>query len=356
MITKRILYFLLIPLLLVFSCQGDKPKQESRKGALSSSGYGQTLELIKERGKVICGVNAHLPGFGFLSPDGKYAGLDVDFCRALSTAIFNTPDKVEYRPLTSKERFAALQTGEVDVLIRNTTWTLTRETELGANFGPVVFYDGQGMMVSKRSGVKTLKDLDGATIGVTTGTTTELNLADQMAANGLEYTPVVFETGDELYSAFNAGRVDAVTDDRSGLVSRQTTLSHPEESVILDLIMSKEPLAPMLRHGDDQWYDVVTWTIFATIAAEEHGITSQNVEEISKTSTDPRIRKLLGIEGNMGRKIGLTDDWALNIIKHVGNYGEIYKRNLGVNSVFNLPRGLNRQYMDGGVMYAPPFR
>ncbi len=324
--------------------------------APAPQGYGATLKAVKERGKLICGVNGQLPGFSYVNAQGEYEGFDVDFCKALAAAIFGDPTKVEYRPLTAKERFTALQTGEIDVLIRNTTWTLTRDTELGANFVATTFYDGQGIMVPKDSGVTKLEDLDGASICVATGTTTELNLADQMAARGINYTPVVFETADQVFGAYEEGRCDAVTTDKSGLVSRRVTLKNPENHIILDVTLSKEPLGPVVRHGDDQWFDIVQWVVFATFTGEEFGITSQNVDDVKATTEDPNVKKFLGLEGEMGQKLGLSDDWAYNIIKMVGNYAEIYDRNLGPNTPFNLPRGLNASWKDGGLLYAPPIR
>ncbi len=319
-------------------------------------GYGATLKVVKERGYIICGVNGQLPGFSYVDQEGKWSGFDVDFCRALAAAIFGDPDKVEYRPLTAKERFTALQTGEIDVLIRNTTWTLTRDTELGVNFTATTFYDGQGFMVPKDSGIESLKDLNGARICVATGTTTELNLADVMAAEGLDYEPVVFETADQVFAAYEEGTCDAVTTDKSGLVSRKAVLKEPEAHVILDVTVSKEPLGPVVRHGDDQWYDIVQWVVYATFAAEEYGITSQNVDQVKAETKHPEVKRILGVEGEMGQKLGLDNDWAYNIIKLVGNYAEIYDRNLGPDTPFNLPRGLNASYVDGGLLYAPPFR
>lgn len=325
-------------------------------GATAPSGYGETLKTVKERGNVICGVNGQLPGFSYVNAQGEYEGFDVDFCQALAAAIFGDPAKVEYRPLTAKERFTALQTGEIDVLIRNTTWTLSRDTELGANFVATTFYDGQGIMVPKDSGVTKLEDLNGASICVATGTTTELNLADQMSARGIDYTPVVFETADQVFGAYEEGRCDAVTTDKSGLISRKVTLKNPDAHIILDETLSKEPLGPVVRHGDDQWFDIVQWVVFATFTGEEFGITSQNVDEVKATTQDPNVKKFLGLEGEMGQKLGLDNDWAYNIIKMVGNYAEIYDRNLGPDTPFNLPRGLNASWKDGGLLYAPPIR
>ncbi|MDQ7028273.1 MAG: transporter substrate-binding domain-containing protein [Ardenticatenia bacterium] len=316
---------------------------------------GSLLEVVKQRGKLICGANANLPGFGYLDQEGNYAGFDIDFCRALAAAIFDDPDAVEFRPLTAKERFTAVQTGEVDVLIRNTTWTLTRDASVGMDFGVVTFYDGQGIMVRKEDNITTLEDLQGAAICVTTGTTTELNLADQMRARGIEYTPVVFETADNTFGAYEEGRCDAVTTDKSGLVSRKSLLQDPEAHVILDATLSKEPLGPAVLQGDPIWHDVVMWTVFATIQAEEFGITSENVDDFLN-SEDPGIRRFLGLEGELGENLGLTNDFAYRVIKNVGNYGEIYDRNLGPGTPFELPRGLNDLWTRGGLLYSPPFR
>jgi len=326
------------------------------KGGNTPSGYGSTLKAVKERGHLVCGVNAELPGFGYVDKQGNYKGFDVDFCHAVAAAIFGDPNKVEFRPLTAKERFTALQTGEIDVLIRNTTWTLTRDTELGANFAATTFYDGQGIMVRKDSGIKKLEDLQGAKICVATGTTTELNLADQMAAHGVKYTPVVFEKADQVYGAYDEGRCDAVTSDKSQLVSRRTTLKNPSDHVILDITLSKEPLGPVVRQGDDQWFDIINWVVFATFTGEEMGINSKNVDKIKATTQNPNVKKFLGLEGEMGQKLGLSDDWAYNIIKYVGNYAEIYNRNLGPGTPFDLPRGLNNSWINGGLLYAPPIR
>ena len=362
-----ILLLLLAAVLVVAACAGQQPAEKPAEQQPAQQEPAQqeptpvpevksTLETVKARGKLICGVNQAVPGFGFLQPDGSFAGFDIDFCKALSSAIFGNPDSVEYRPLNAKQRFTALQAGEIDVLIRNTTWTLTRDTELGANFAPTTFYDGQGITVRKDSGINTLEDLEGASICVSAGTTTELNLADQMAARGINYTPVVFETADETTGAYLDGRCDAYTTDKSGLVARMSLFPNPEEHKILDETLSKEPLGPVVRHGDDQWFDIVTWMVFATFTGEEYGVNSQNVDDMKANATDPNIRKLLGVEGDMGAKLGLSNDWAYNIIKQVGNYAEIYDRNLGPNTVFNLPRGMNSSYVDGGLLYAPPIR
>ncbi|NOZ51001.1 MAG: amino acid ABC transporter substrate-binding protein [Chloroflexi bacterium] len=348
---------LIVSVLVISACASAAPAPAEQKASEPAQSTTQsTLDVVKARGKLICGSNQAVPGFGFLQTDGSFAGFDIDFCKALSAAIFGDPSKVEYRPLSAKQRFTALQAGEIDVLIRNTTWTLTRDTELGANFAPTTFYDGQGITVRRDSGVNTLEDLAGASICVASGTTTELNLADQMASRGIAYTPVVFETADETTSAYLDGRCDAYTTDKSGLVARMSLFPNPQDHKILEETLSKEPLGPVVRQGDDQWFDVVKWTVFATFTGEEMGITSQNVDDAKANAKDPNVRKLLGLEGDMGQKLGLSNDWAYNIIKMVGNYAEIYNRNLGPDTVFNLARGLNASWVDGGLLYAPPIR
>lgn len=328
----------------------------SAPAVVAPAGYGVTLENVKARGNLICGVNSQVPGFGYVDANGQYSGFDVDFCRALAAAIFGDATKVEFRPVTAAERFTALQSGEIDVLSRNTTWSLVRDTELAGNFTHTTFYDGQGMMVPADSGLNTLEDLDGGTICVQTGTTTELNLADVMAANGISYTPAVFEDADSTFAAYSEGRCDAVTTDKSGLVSRRTVLADPDAHVILDVTMSKEPLGPMVRHGDDQWFDIAQWTVYTLIAGEEFGITSANVDDVKASATAPEVMRLLGLEGDLGLKLGLDNDWAYNILKLVGNYEEVYNRNLGPDTPTYIPRGLNSLYSDGGLLYAPPFR
>lgn len=323
---------------------------------VAPTGYGVTLETVKSRGNLVCGVNSQVPGFGYVDANGNYAGIDVDYCRALAAAIFGDADKVEFRPVTAAERFTALQSGEIDILSRNTTWTLVRDTELGGNFVHTTFYDGQGMMVPAGSGITTLQDLEGGTICVQTGTTTELNLADVMASLGVSYTPAVFEDADSTFTAYSEGRCDAVTTDKSGLVARRTVLADPAAHVILDVTMSKEPLGPMVRHGDDQWFDIAQWTVFAMFAGEEFGITSANVDSVKASAIAPEVKRLLGVEGDMGLKLGLSNDFAYNIIKLVGNYEEVYNRNLGPDTPTYIPRGLNSLYTDGGLLYAPPFR
>jgi len=293
---------------------------------------GGRLADVQSRGQLICGVNGSLPGFSFLEEGtGTWSGFDADFCRAIAAAVLGDPEAVEFRPLSADERSTALQTGEVDVLIRNTTWTVSRDTAWGL-FAPTTFYDGQGMMVTTATGAESLEDLAGATICVQSGTTTELNLTDQMRALGVEFTPQVFGDIDATYEAYAQGRCDAVTSDRSQLVARRTQLENPDDHVILDVVMSKEPLGPVAPLGDDQWFNVVKWVVFATFEAEEQGIDSTNVEEMRDTSENPVIRRLLGVQpdaGELAAGLGLEDDWVVNVITAVGNYAEIYDRNLG---------------------------
>lgn len=316
---------------------------------------GNMLQKVMDRGTLICGINGGLPGFSNLEPDGNYSGMDVEFCHAVAAAIFGDADAVEFRQLSTQERFTALQTGEVDVLFRNTTWTLSRDSEVGLDFGPTIFYDGQGIMVLKELGATTLEDLEGGTICVQSGTTTELNLTDQFRARGIEFEPVVFEEIDPTYTAYDEGRCDAVTSDKSQLLARRTTLQNPEDHEILDVTLSKEPLGPAIAQGDSQWRDVISWVVYSTIQAEEFGISSENVEDFM-TSEDPNIQRFMGVEGNLGQMLGLSDDFAVNVVSNVGNYGEIYERNLGPDTPFDLARGPNAQWTDGGLLYSPPFR
>jgi len=327
--------------------------------APAPAGFGETLKKVKARGKLICGVNDQVPGFGFLDKGtGAFSGFDVDFCKAVAAAVFGDITKIEYRAVNAEQRFPALQSGEVDVLIRNTTWTLTRDTSNTANFVHTTFYDGQGIMVLKKSNITKLADLKGATICVQKGTTTELNLADQMAANKITYNPVVVDTAAASTAAYEAGRCDALTTDKSALTSLISTLKVPADTVIMDVTLSKEPLGPMVRQGDDQWFDIVQWTIFTTFAAEEFGITSANVDAVKAKDARPEVNRLTGADATakMGTKLGLGDDFAFNIIKMVGNYAEIYDRNLGPKTKTYIPRGFNSLYVNGGVLYAPPFR
>ena len=316
------------------------------------------LESVKNNGFLRCGVNSGVPGFGFLNEQGEFTGFDVDFCRAIATAIFGDPTAVEFRPLTAAERFTALQTNEIDVLIRNTTWTFTRDVELGTDFGPTTFYDGQGMMVRKDSGFTSLNDMGGATICVLSGTTTELNLADAFASRGLTYDALVFDRSEETAAAYDQGRCDGLTSDKSQLAGLRTQMSDPSAHMILPETMSKEPLGPVWAHGDQQWGDLVRWLVNGIIIAEEKGITSANVEEIAAgTPEDPEVARLLGLEGEFGALLGLAPDFMVNVIREVGNYGEIYERHLGPEGT-DIPRAgsFNALYKDGGLLYAPPWR
>ena len=324
--------------------------------AASQSGFGETLATVQDRGFVICGGNANVPGFGFLDTEGNFSGFDIDFCKAVAAAVFGDATKFEIRALSSQERFTALQSGEIDVLIRNTTWTLSRDTDLKTNFVHTTFYDGQGFIVRKADGITTLEDLDGGTVCVQTGTTTEANLADTMAARGINYEPVVYEDVEVGWTTYEEGRCDAYTTDKSGLVARQILLQVPDDHTILDETISKEPLGPVVRHGDDQWFDIVQWVVFATFFAEEHDITSENVDDIMASTTNPREMSFFGTEGELGAFLGLSSDWAYNVISQVGNYEEIYNRNLGPDTPTYIPRGLNSLYTDGGLLYAPAWR
>ena len=318
---------------------------------------GNTLEAVRSRGTLRCAGNQSVPGFGYINPDtNEFEGFDIDFCRVFAVAALGDATALEVRPTTANERFPVLQTGEVDVLSRNTTLTISRDTSLGLNFAPVTFYDGQGMMVRIDSDIDTLEGLAGGTICVQSGTTTEKNLADVYRALGVEFTPVVFDDADATREAYDQGQCDGFTTDKSGLVSQQILLADPAAHMILDATMSKEPLAPAVRHGDDNWFDIVKWSVYCTIAAEEMGIDSTNVDSFLG-GEDPVIQNLLGEAGDLGVAMGVNNDFCYQIVKQVGNYGEIYDRNLGPDTPFNLPRGLNALYTtDGGIQYAPPFR
>lgn len=318
---------------------------------LLAEGEESVLDRVKNRGRLICGVHGGLPGFSFLSEDGKWSGFDVDYGRAIAAAVLGSPDKVEFVPLKAPERFPALQTGEIDVLIRNTTWTLTRDTQVGADFAPPTFYDGQGFMLHKELGITSIEELAGASIGVTSGSTTELNLTDTMRALGIEFNPVVYEEIDTLYNSYQQGRCDVVTADKSQLVARRQVLKDPEAHVILDAMISKEPLGPVTVHGDNKWNDVVSWVVYATFFAEEHGITEANVGAFE--TGNPEIKRFLGKTGNTGKQLGLSKDWAYQVVGAVGNYGEIFERNL---TPLGLPRGVNKPWTQGGLLYAMPFR
>jgi general L-amino acid transport system substrate-binding protein len=315
----------------------------------------KTLDTVKQRGSLSCGVNVGLAGFSQPDDKGNWTGLDVDYCRAIAAAIFGDDKKVKYVPTTAKERFTALQSGEIDVLVRNTTWTMSRDSTLGLSFAGVNYYDGQGFMVKKSIGVKSAKELNGATVCVQTGTTTELNLADYFKVNNMTYKPVVFEKLDETVQAYLAGRCDVYTTDQSGLYSIRVQQPKPEDHVVLPEIISKEPLGPSVRQGDSQWLTIVKWVHFALINAEELGITQANVDQMAN-SPNPDVKRFVGKEGDFGKGVGLDNDWAVKIIKAVGNYGELFERNVGTGSRLGIARGLNRLWDKGGIQYAPPIR
>lgn len=340
---------------LLAACSDLTTTGSSNSSDSSSGAKPGRLDTVLQRGKLICGVSGEVPGFSFVDQNGKYSGIDVDFCRAIASALFDDPEKVEYRNLNAKERFTALQTGEIDVLSRNSTWTLGRDTSTGLEFAPTTFYDGQGMMVRKDSGIKNLEGLKNASICAQTGTTSELNLADQMRKRNIPYKPVTFEDVNATFAAYQAERCSAVTADRSALVSRRTLLPTPQDHVVLDAVLSKEPLAPAVSNGDSKWSDTVKWIVYATINAEELGIDSKNVAQQAGSSSS-EVKRFLGAEGDLGKGMGLSPDFTLRVVKHVGNYGEIYDRNLGKSSRFNLPRGLNNLWTKGGLLYSPPFR
>ncbi|MBY8918736.1 amino acid ABC transporter substrate-binding protein [Nitratireductor rhodophyticola] len=318
-----------------------------------------TLDDVKAKGHVQCGVNTGLIGFSAPDDQGNWKGLDVDFCRAVAAAIFDDPDAVQFTPLSAKDRFTALQSGEVDVLSRNTTWTISRDTALGLNFAGVTYYDGQGFMINEKKleGINSALQLSGAAVCVQAGTTTELNLADYFKANNMEYSPVVFEKFEEVNAAYDAGRCDVYTTDQSGLYAVRLNLSNPDDHVVLPEIISKEPLGPAVRHGDDQWFDIVKWVYYALVNAEELGISQANLDE-KMGSDNPEVRRLLGTEDGtkLGTDLGLTNDFAVRAIKHVGNYGEIFERNVGAESPLKISRGINALWTKGGLQYGMPIR
>ncbi len=323
--------------------------------ALAQGQGARTLEQVKARGFLSCGSNPGLAGFGMPDDKGTWAGLDVDLCRAVSAAIFNDPNKVKFIPLTAKDRFTALQSGEIDVLARNGTWTQSREAELGLLWAGVNYYDGQGFMVRKKLNVSSALELSGASVCVQQGTTTELNLADYFRSNNMKYEVVAFATSNEAVKAYDSGRCDAYTTDASGLYSERLKLMNADEHVVLPEVISKEPLGPAVRQGDDQWFNVVKWTHYAMLNAEELGVTKANVDDKLK-SPNPEIRRLLGAEGDFGKAMGLTPDWAYRIVQHVGNYGEVFNRSVGENSRLKIKRGLNNLWNKGGLQFAPPVR
>ncbi len=316
-----------------------------------------TLDDVKARGHLQCGISTGLAGFSFQDANGEWNGFDVDMCRAVAAAIFGDPNAIQFTPTTGKTRFTALASGEVDTLFRNTTWTFSRDTDLKFDFAGVNYYDGQGFLVPKALGVSSAKELDGATVCIQTGTTTELNLADFFRINNISYEPVPIETNAEAEQKYLAGACDAYTTDASGLAATRATFQNPQDHIILPEIISKEPLGPAVRHGDNQWGDIVRWTLNALVAAEELGITQENVEELAKAPTDnPEINRLLGTEGEYGAMTGLPKDWAVHAIKARGNYGEIFDRHIGPDTQIGLERGLNALWTNGGILYTPPFR
>jgi general L-amino acid transport system substrate-binding protein len=318
---------------------------------------GKTLDAIKQRGQLICGVNPSLPGFSAADSQGNWAGLDVDVCKALAATILNDDKKIKWVPLNAAQRFAALQSGEVDILSRNTTWTLTRDASLGLHFTGTTYYDGQGFMVTKKSKITSAKQLKGATVCVQSGTTTEKNLNDYSKSAGLNMKPVVFETQEATNKAYFSGRCQVYTTDASGLASvRNKEAGNPEDHVILPELISKEPLGPSVRRGDDEFFAIAKWVVFALIEAEEYGVTQANVDKLKAESKDPVIQRILGTSEDTGKLLGLDKDWAYRAIKSVGNYGEIFERNVGPKSALKLPRGANNLWSKGGFMYAPPVR
>jgi len=324
-------------------------------GLSAQAASAQTLKAIQDRGMLSCGVSQGLPGFSSPDDKGNWTGLDVDICRAIAAAVFNDPSKIKFVPLSAKDRFTALQSGEIDVLSRNTTWTISRDTSLGANFTGVTYYDGQGFLVKKSLKVKSALELNSASVCVQTGTTTEQNLADYFKGNNMKYEVIAFAGADETVKAYESGRCDVFTTDVSQLYAQRLKLANPADHEVLPEVISKEPLGPMVRHGDDQWFDIVKWTLFAMLNAEEAGVTQKNVDEMAK-SDKPDLKRMLGSDGNLGEQLGLTKDWAVRIIRHVGNYGEMYERNIGSGSKLQIPRGMNQLWNAGGIQYAPPIR
>jgi len=336
---KRIVSFLALLVIVVFA----------------QAASAQTLKAVKDRGMLNCGANGQLAGFGMPDAQGKWTGMDVDICKAIAAAVLNDVSKIKFVPLSAKDRFTALQSGEVDVLSRNTTWTSSRDSSLGLSFTGVDYYDGQGFMVRKALKVNSALELNGASVCVQQGTTTELNLADFFRAHNIQLKSVTFATSDEAIKAYDAGRCDAYTTDASGLYAERLKLANPADHMVLPEIISKEPLGPSVRQGDDQWFTVVKWVLFAMINAEELGITSKNIDQMM-SSTNPAIKRFVGTEGAYGEQLGLTKDWAVRIVKLVGNYGEVFDRNVGAGSPLKIDRGLNKLWDKGGIQYAPPIR
>jgi general L-amino acid transport system substrate-binding protein len=324
--------------------------------AAASVAQAGTLEDVRAKGFIQCGVSQGLPGFSNPDDQGNWTGIDVDLCRAVAAAVFGDANAVKYTPLSAKQRFTALSSGEIDILSRNTTWTMTRDTQLGLNFAGVNYYDGQGMMVPTALGVNSATELDGANICTNTGTTTELNITDYFRANGMSFNLVAFEKADEVVAAYDAGRCDVYTTDRSGLAAQRTKLTNPDNHKVLPEIISKEPLGPVVRQGDDQWFNIVRWSLNAMINAEEMGITSANINKLTYNDKTPAEARFIGTEGKFGEELGLANDWAYKIISQVGNYAESYDRNVGPNTPLKLDRGVNALWSQGGILYAAPIR
>ncbi|MGT3163492.1 amino acid ABC transporter substrate-binding protein [Yersinia enterocolitica] len=317
---------------------------------------GTTLDEVKKKGFVQCGISDGLPGFSYADASGKFSGLDVDVCRGVAAAIFGDAEKVKYTPLTAKERFTALQSGEVDILSRNTTWTSSRDAGMGMLFTGVNYYDGIGFLTHNKAGLKSAKELDGATVCIQAGTDTELNVADYFKANKMQYTPVTFDRSDESAKALDSGRCDTLASDQSQLYALRIKLGKPDEFIVLPEVISKEPLGPVVRRGDEDWFALVRWTLFAMLNAEEMGVTSKNVEELAAKPTTPDMAHLLGQEGNYGKDLKVPNDWVVKIVKQVGNYGESFDRNVGMGSELKIKRGQNALWNNGGLQYAPPVR
>jgi general L-amino acid transport system substrate-binding protein len=322
---------------------------------LSQTASAQTLKSIQDRGVLSCGVSQGLPGFSSPDDKGNWTGIDVDICRAVAAAVLNDPTKVKFVPLSAKDRFTALQSGEIDVLSRNTTWTISRDTSLGVNFTGVTYYDGQGFLVKKSLKVNSALELNSATICVQTGTTNEQNVADYFKGNNMKYEVVAFASADEALKAYESGRCDVFTSDVSQLYAMRLKLAAVADHAVLPEVISKEPLGPLVRHGDDQWFDIVKWTLFAMINAEEYGVTQKNVDDQAKLDK-PDLKRMFGTDGNLGEQLGLTKDWVIRIVKAVGNYGEVFERNVGTSSKLGIARGLNQLWNKGGIQYAPPIR
>jgi general L-amino acid transport system substrate-binding protein len=326
-------------------------------GLTGAAAAGETLDAVMERDALRCGVNTGLAGFSIADDQGNWSGLDVDYCKAVAAAVLGDSSKVEYTPLSAQQRFTALQTGEIDILSRNTTWTLTRDASLGLHHSGVDFYDGQGFMVPADLGVDSATDLDGASVCVQSGTTTELNLSDYFRAQDMDFEPVVFESLAESLTAFFGGRCQVYTTDKSQLASiKSVEAPNPDDYKILPETISKEPLGPMVRRGDDEWFAISRWVLIALIQAEESGVTSENVDDMVENSDNPMVQRMLGESGDMGEKLQLDNKWAYRAIKQVGNYGEIYRRNVGPDTPLGLERGVNDLWTEGGLMYAPPIR